>query len=140
MLESVHIRGYRSLRNFRMRFGEVTVVTGQNGVGKSNLYRALAMVQRMADGRLAETIAGEGGMPGLLWAGDRRKDEPIRVAWDLRHADFRFGFECGLIPTTPGDPTMFRTDPDVKLEELRFPADGRLMARREGAWLDLPVP
>lgn len=51
MLESLHIRGYRSLRDFRLRLGDVTVVTGQNGVGKSNLYRALAMIQRMADGR-----------------------------------------------------------------------------------------
>jgi len=140
MLESIHIRGYRSLRDFRLRFGEVTVVTGQNGVGKSNLYRALAMVQRMADGRLAETIAGERGMPGMLWAGDRKKDEPVRVSWNLVHSDFQFEIECGLIPAAPGDPSKFTTDPDVKSETLHFTAKSRLMARRKGPFVELRNP
>lgn len=60
MLESVHFRGYRSLRDVRLRLGEVTVVTGQNGGGKSNVYRALAMIQRLAEGHFAETIAAGG--------------------------------------------------------------------------------
>ncbi len=137
MLESIHIRGYRSLRDFRMRLGEVTVVTGQNGVGKSNLYRALAMIQRLAEGRFAETIAGEGGMPGMLWAGKRRKDEAIRVMWKLVDSGFEYAIECGLIPTAPGDPTKFRTDPDMKSETLHFTAKSRLMARRKGPFTEL---
>jgi len=141
MLESIHIRGYRSLRDFRLRLGDVTVVTGQNGVGKSNLYRALAMIQRMADGRFAETIADEGGMPGMLWAGDRRKDEAMRVMWNLKDTDFEYEIDCGLIPTSPGDPTMFRTDPDVKSETLRFSASkSRVMAKRKGPVVELRNP
>lgn len=42
-----------------MRLGKVNVVTGENGVGKSNVYRALEMVQRMAQGRFAAAVAGE---------------------------------------------------------------------------------
>ena len=140
MLESIHIRGYRSLRDFRLRLGGVTVVTGQNGVGKSNLYRALAMIQRMADGRFAETIASEGGMPGMLWAGARRKAEAIRVMWHLRDSDFQYEIECGLIPTAPGDETEFRTDPDVKIETLHFTSKSRLMARRKGPSIELRNP
>ena len=130
MLESLHVRGYRSLRDFRLRLGRVTVVTGRNGVGKSNFYRSLAMVQRMADGRFAEAIAAEGGMPKLLWAGNRRKGEERRLCWELKHSDFGFSIECGLVPTEPGSETRFRTDPDVKSESLRFA--GRLMAGRKG--------
>jgi predicted ATPase len=70
MLRTLHLRGYRSLRDFRLTLGRITVVTGGNGVGKSNLYRPLAMLQRMADGRFAEAVAQEGGMPSLLWAGE----------------------------------------------------------------------
>ncbi|GAA5130469.1 AAA family ATPase [Luteolibacter yonseiensis] len=141
MLESIHIRGYRSLRDFRLRFGGVTVVTGQNGVGKSNLYRALAMIQRMADGRFAEAIADEGGMPGMLWAGRRRKDEALRILWNLADTDFEYEIDCGLIPTTPGDPTRFRTDPDVKSETLRFSASrSRVMAHRKGPVIELRNP
>ncbi len=142
MLESLHIRGYRSLRDFRLRLGGVTLVTGQNGVGKSNLYRALSMIQRMADGRFAETIAADGGMPAILWAGDLRKDEPRRVMWNLKHSDFEFGIECGLIPAAP-DPlnrSSFKTDPDIKIETLHFTAKGRLMAKRKGPAIELRNP
>jgi predicted ATPase len=61
MIESIAVRGYRSLREFRMKLGRVTVVTGGNGVGKSNVYRSLALLQQMAAGRFAEALAAEGG-------------------------------------------------------------------------------
>ncbi|QJE96492.1 AAA family ATPase [Luteolibacter luteus] len=145
MLRSLDIRGYRSLREFRLRPGRVTVITGQNGVGKSNFYRALALLQRMADGRLAEAIALEGGMPSLMWAGRRRKDEPHRVRWELEHEDFTFEMECGLPAIAPGAPpqfmTKFRTDPDIKMETLRFGGEkGRLMAKRKGPAVELRTP
>ena len=143
MLRTLHLRGYRSLRDFRLTLGRITVVTGGNGVGKSNLYRALAMLQRMADGRFAEAVAQEGGMPSLLWAGERRKDEPKRIAWELEHADFDFSMECGLSPANrdPVDPSMFQTDPDIKSESLRFGgAKGKVMAKRKGPVIDLRTP
>jgi predicted ATPase len=132
VLRSLHVRGYRSLRDFRVRFGRITVITGENGVGKSNLYRALALLQRMADGRFAEAVEAEGGMPGLMWAGMRRKkDEPRRVGWEIEDHSFVFSHECGLIPTAPGDPTKFRTDPDIKTEIIRLGSkQGRPMAKR----------
>jgi len=142
MLESIHIRGYRSLRDFRLKLSGVTLVTGQNGVGKSNLYRALSMIQRMADGRFAETIAADGGMPAILWAGDLRKDEPRRVIWNLKHSDFEYAIECGLIPAAP-DPlnvTKFRTDPDIKVETLHYTSKSRLMAKRKGPAIELRGP
>lgn len=141
MLRSLHIRGYRSLRNFRLKLGRVTVVTGENGVGKSNFYRALAMMQRMADGRFAEAIASEGGLPSLMWAGERRKDEPNRVSWEIEHSVFDLSLECGLIPAAPGDPTLFKTDPDIKKETLRFGGEkGRIMAKRRGVSIELRAP
>ncbi len=140
MLRSLHVRGYRSLRSFRLKLARVTVVTGGNGVGKSNLYRALGLVQRMAEGRFAEAVESEGGMPSLLWAGDRRKDEPKRVGWELEHADFQFSIECGLSPanTDIHFPSAFQTDPDIKKETLSFGGTkGRVMARRKGPVVDL---
>lgn len=142
MLRTIHFRGYRSLRDFRLKLGRVTVVTGGNGVGKSNVYQALALLRRMAEGRFAAAVAREGGLPGMLWAGARRKDEPLRLCWEVEHADFHMEMECGMIPTAPGDPTQFRTDPDIKLECLRFGdgSKGRVMARRKGPAIDLRLP
>ena len=141
MLRSVHFRGYRSLCDFRLKLAGVTVVTGENGVGKSNVYRALALTQKMAQGTFAAAVAEEGGMPSLLWAGDRKQNEPRRMRWELEHTDFQFETECGMIPSAPGDETLFRTDPDMKLEILcHGGAKGRVMARRKGPAIDLRSP
>lgn len=86
MLRTPHFRGYRSLRDFRLKLGQVTVVTGENGVGKSNVYRALAFMPRMAEGRFAAAVAGEGGLPSLLWAGELKKNETRRMRWEIEHA------------------------------------------------------
>ncbi len=138
MLRTLHFQGYRSLRDFRMRLGRVTVVTGENGVGKSNVYRALEMVQGMAQGRFAAAVAREGGLPSMLWAGDLKKGEKRRVSWIVDHEDFRLEMECGMIPATPGDPSLFKTDPDIKIEELRHGgAKGRVMAGRKGPAIEL---
>jgi predicted ATPase len=125
-----------------LKLGRVTVVTGGNGVGKSNVYQALALLRRMAEGRFAAAVAAEGGMPGMLWAGARRKDEALRVCWMVEHSLFHLEMETGLIPTAPGDPTRFRTDPDIKLECLRLGVGthGRVMARRKGPAVELRVP
>ncbi|MCB1131340.1 MAG: AAA family ATPase [Verrucomicrobiae bacterium] len=138
MLRSLQIRGYRSLREFRMKFGNITIVTGANGVGKSNVYRSLALVQRMAEGNFAASLAAEGGMPSALWAGERRRDEPKRISWDIEHDDFEFAIECGLIPLGPGSASMFRTDPEIKSESLRFA--GKPMARRKGPVIEARGP
>ena len=138
MLRALHFRGYRSLRDFQLRLGKVTVVTGENGVGKSNVYRALALMRRMAQGEFAAAVAEDGGLPSLLWAGELKKNETRRMRWEIGHEDFHMEMECGMIPATPGDPSLFKTDPDIKLETLRHGgAKGRVMARRKGPAIDL---
>lgn len=37
--------GYRSLKSIRLEFGQVGLFVGENGVGKSNLYRALQLIK-----------------------------------------------------------------------------------------------
>lgn len=131
MIGALHLRGYRSLRDFRLKLARVTLVAGDNGTGKSNLYRSLSLLQRAAEGRLAEAIADEGGMPSLLWAGNRRRDEPHAVTWELSHEVFHYSLQCGLSPAD--ELSEFRTDPDIKMEALRLGgAKGRVVAERKG--------
>ena len=63
------IAGYRSLRDVRLEIGPLTVVTGANGSGKSSLYRALRLLADVAQGRIIQSLALEGGLPSVLWAG-----------------------------------------------------------------------
>ena len=47
-LVSFSAKGYRSLRSVRVDLGQVAVFVGENGAGKSNLYRALQLVKAAA--------------------------------------------------------------------------------------------
>jgi predicted ATPase len=67
----ISISGYRSLRAIRFPVGGLTVFVGANGVGKTNLYRALELLQAAAAGTLARELAFEGRMESALWAGKR---------------------------------------------------------------------
>lgn len=91
-LTDLDITGYRSIRSIRFPLRRLTVLVGGNGVGKTNLYRALEMVHAAATGDLALNIAREGGLASAMWAGARKVSEKPRLI-----------FEVGLDTILPGD-------------------------------------
>ena len=62
MLTKLAISGYRSIRDLSVSLGDLNVVTGANGSGKSNLYRALRLLVQAAHGGLHDSLAREGGL------------------------------------------------------------------------------
>jgi predicted ATPase len=79
-LQEVSAAGYRSLRRIRFPVGRLTVFVGANGTGKTNLYRALQLLQAAAANTLSRELAAEGGMESALWAGQRRSKQTERIA------------------------------------------------------------
>jgi predicted ATPase len=71
--------GYRSLKAIRFPVGRLTVLVGANGTGKTNLYRALQLLQAAAAGVLSHELAAEGGMESALYAGKRRIKGPATI-------------------------------------------------------------
>ena len=71
-LSHLGVAGYRSLQQLMLPLGPLTLVCGANGCGKSNLYRALGLVAAAARGDLVATLAAEGGLPAVFWAGPER--------------------------------------------------------------------
>src|SRR5262249_60940553 len=69
MLTTVAVRGYRSLREIVLPLAQLTVVTGANGAGKSSLYRALRLLADCGRGEVIGSLAREGGLQSVLWAG-----------------------------------------------------------------------
>ncbi|WP_298133794.1 AAA family ATPase, partial [Micropruina sp.] len=57
MITTLAVHGYRSLRDVVLPLERLTVVTGANGVGKSNLYRAFQLLADTASGRFIGSIA-----------------------------------------------------------------------------------
>lgn len=139
----ISISGYRSLRAIRFPVGGITVFVGANGVGKTNLYRALELLQAAAAGTLARELASEGGMESALWAGKRMANKPARMKLsvglaagdgprgrarsELDQAELDYGAEAGIAYAYEVDvgvrmPTAaaFPLEPQVKEETLVF--------------------
>jgi predicted ATPase len=131
MITRLAISGYRSLRDIRLSLGSLTVVTGANGSGKSSLYRALKLLADIAQGRVIQSLAAEGGLQSTLWAGpenfSRRmkagaepvqgtvRSKPIGLKLGFSGKDYGYAIELGL--PVPGS-SLFARDPEIKLETL----------------------
>ncbi len=144
MLHTFAVANYRSLRDLKLALAPLTIVTGANGCGKSNLYRALRLLAHAADGRLAEALAIEGGLPSVQWAGPedirqqvRRgvaiqgtaKRKPLRVGFGFAATDVAYQIELGL--PTPSL-SRFAFDPEIKTETVWQ----RPPRRRANLWLE----
>src|SRR4051794_25168743 len=94
------------------------------------------LLAQAANGRLAQALAGEGGIPSVLWAGQRKKG-PVRMALGVATDELSYELSCGLpIPTS----SAFHLDPEIKEEKIRTTQiDGRLvyLLERKGpsAWV-----
>ncbi|MDX0461936.1 AAA family ATPase [Sinorhizobium medicae] len=122
LLRSMFAENYRSLRSIRMDLAGVNLFIGENGVGKSNLYRGLQLVQAAVRGHFAREIAEEAGMASAIWSGSRRAGKPARIRLDAELMDeeraitFRYRIEAGFRP--PKAAAGFAYEPEVKEEEL----------------------
>jgi len=54
MIHTVAVQGYRSLRDLLLPLGQLSVITGANGSGKSSVYRSLRL---LADAALNSVVA-----------------------------------------------------------------------------------
>ena len=131
MITKLAISGYRSLRDIALALGPVNVVTGPNGSGKSSLYRALRLLADVAQGRVIQALASEGGLTSTLWAGPeafsramKRGEQPVQgtvrkspVALKLGFAGEDYGYAIDLGLPAPSR-SFFARDPAIKLESL----------------------
>ena len=60
MIYTLAIANYRSLREVVIPLDQLTVITGANGSGKSNLYRVLRLLRDTAIGGAIPSLAREG--------------------------------------------------------------------------------
>jgi len=132
VIETLAVHGFRSLREVVLNLGRVSVITGANGTGKSNLYRAFHLLADTASGRLIGGLAAAGGLSSVLWAGPeqitgamRRGEQPIQgsgrrlapVSLQLGFTTDAFGYLIDLGLPVPSA-SMFARDPMIKREVI----------------------
>lgn len=61
------IEGYRSLKKVTWKPGDLNILIGPNGSGKTNVVDILELIAVSAQGRLREYVLGQGGITPLLW-------------------------------------------------------------------------
>lgn len=140
MIRRIAIEHYRSIRSMVLDLDALTVVTGPNGSGKTNLYRALRLLAETAHNRAGAALAAEGGLASVLWAGKGRyggSTEPVALKLGFSDDDFSYAVDFGLHANGMGP---FRSDPVVKAEavwagELLRPATS--LARRRGIFAEV---
>jgi predicted ATPase len=151
-LREIHVSGYRSVRELRLKLRQINVLTGPNASGKSNLYNSVFLLAKAAAGGFAQVIAEEGGMPSVLWAGARKSRslgstrlEPVRMSLGVKTDTFNYELICGLPKlqgTIPAGQfrSAFAMDPEVKEEHVWMEAPGGLKVTffqrgPKGAWI-----
>jgi predicted ATPase len=151
LIEQIAIAGYRSIRSIILRLGQLNIVTGANGSGKSNLYRALKLIADGASGRLAESLAREGGFNSVRWAGPKPNGkDPVSVRLGFLADPFSYCLDIGL--PIPQELSAFNFDPEIKreclwhgvgMEAKALCADRRTTTLRSrtanGKWIDVDL-
>lgn len=136
MIEAFAIKNYRSLKEIVAPLSSLNVVTGANGSGKSNLYKALKLLSETADGNLISALAQSGGLESIFWAGPEqlsremiqgiapiqgayKKRKPTRLEFGFSGDEFSYSISLGLPPPDDSDnpePTLFQFDPVIRRE------------------------
>src|SRR6187200_176895 len=132
VLTTIAIENYRSLRDLRLPLQRLNVVTGANGSGKSSLYRALRLLAECASGRVIASLAREGGLESVLWAGPEHlaasvrsgrhpvqgtvRSGPISLQLGFASDDFSYLIDLGL--PKRHDSSAFNLDPEIKREVI----------------------
>lgn len=132
MITTLAVHGYRSLREVVLPLAPLTVITGANGVGKSNLYRAFHLLADTASGRFIGSVAAAGGLSSVLWAGPEQisgamrrgevpiqgtgtRKAPISLQLGFTADDLGYLIDVGL-PVPEHPPSLFGRDPVIKRE------------------------
>jgi predicted ATPase len=131
MIRTMAVQGYRSLRELVLPLGQLSLITGANGSGKSSVYRSLRLLADVAQNAVVASLAREGGLPSTFWAGPETIARSVRqgthaveglakrgsASLKLGFGSDSYGYSIDLgYPPPPPPATMFELDPRVKRE------------------------
>lgn len=152
MLQTLAIQNYRTLRDLVIPLGPLNLITGANGSGKSNIYKALRLLAETAQGGVIGSLAREGGLDSTLWAGPEtisramkrgeakiegtRRKNPVSLGLGFVGSEFSYAIDLGLPqPDFSDKPTAFSRDPIIKGEYVwagATPRPSAMLVERRG--------
>ena len=139
MLKSIHIQGFKSIRDARVELGRVNVLIGANASGKSNLIAFFRMLREIVDRKLQLHIAKRGGPNAILHSGGK-VTKSLGGEIVVEDSDgLRYPYQFMLEPSA-GNGFIFVKDvylwPDF-VEGVTFPFRSDAGAHEAGIHLDI---
>ena len=74
MIERIQIQNYKSIQNADIKLGNLNVLIGSNGVGKSNFISFFELVNALLNKRLGSYVLERGGFERFLYQGQKHSE------------------------------------------------------------------
>jgi predicted ATPase len=110
MLDRIHIRNYKSLRDVALDLRAFNVLVGPNNAGKSNVFDCLRLLSELTRSQHGEPVQSRGGFSSIVWNGDIKSSIGIEVSGhepsspDQQGDRYRLKYDVHLA----GGPTHFQ--------------------------------
>jgi predicted ATPase len=150
MLDQVHIRAYKSLRDVALDLRAFNVLIGPNNAGKSNVFDCLRFLAELTRYQQGGPVQSRGGFSAIVWNGEIKNSIGIEISghepsFPGQDGDrYSFKYEMYLA----GGPTHFQiTSERFSAQDASPPGavlspseEGLFMARPDGrVLLEFPV-
>ncbi|MBB4920778.1 AAA family ATPase [Streptosporangium saharense] len=107
-IQNIHVEGYTSIRRADVQPGDITLLVGANGAGKSNFIAAMELLGRIVDGELGLEVGLRGGAQALLHAG-AKGGGAIVLRIEAGDGKVTNGYEAVLVPAA-NDTLIFKQE------------------------------
>jgi len=116
-INRLYATNFRSLKKLHLPLDYLALYLGENGTGKTNIYRALELCHHAALGDISKWLAKQGGMDSTMWAGEIRAHEKPTITVSIELGDYCYTITLGFRSNTMA---AFDNEPLIKEELLEF--------------------
>ncbi|MBS1595037.1 MAG: AAA family ATPase [Bacteroidetes bacterium] len=95
-MDSIHIQGYKSIKDATIELKPINILIGANGSGKSNFLSFFEFLNNLYDRKLKEYVALSGGMDRMLHKGtEESKSISSSISFDNSVNEYSFKLDRG---------------------------------------------
>ncbi len=151
-IDTISIEGYKSFAKVdQFALGNLNVLIGANGAGKSNFLSLFRLLTALSQGNLQTFVKSQGGPDALLHGGRKRTPQMCVELQFARNGDVANGYAITLAPTLDNRMQFLREEPwiignrtggNIKRysqgqahEEAKVVADGQPVSRYVAEWM-----
>ncbi len=88
-MDYIEIKGYKSLKDVKIKLKPINLLIGANGAGKSNLLSFFELLNNLYEGKLKEYVALNGGVEKMLHKGEINSTELYsKIGFNKNHYSF----------------------------------------------------